>query len=106
MTVKTTFGYVGLDEFAAELERASLDVPGSLGRPLLPPIEDQIRPHLWRWADLERLLDKLGALQLAGARHAGLGRRMPRLAQPGPPRSKTVTQTMSASVPKSLPPAV
>src|SRR5262245_9008366 len=51
MTVKTTFGYVGLEEFAAELDQASLDVPGSMGRPLLPPIEDQIRPHLWRWAD-------------------------------------------------------
>ena len=103
MTVKTTFGYVGLDEFAAELERASLDVPGSLGRPLLPPIDDQIRPHLWRWADLERLLDKLGALQLAGAGHEGLERRMLRLANPGTPRSKTVTQTMSASVQKILP---
>src|SRR5262245_17179343 len=103
MTVKTTFGYVGLEEFAAELDQASLDVPGSMGRPLLPPIEDQIRPHLWRWADIERLLDKLGALQLAGAGHEGLERRMLRLANPGTPRSKTVTQTMSASVQKILP---
>jgi gentisate 1,2-dioxygenase len=103
MTVKTTFGYVGFDEFAADLERASLDVPGSLGRPLLPPIEDQIRPHLWRGADIERLLDKLGTLQLAGAEHEGLERRMLRFANPGTPRAKTITQTMSASVQKILP---
>jgi len=103
MTVKTTFGYVGLEELAAELERACLDIPGSLGRPLLPPIEDQIRPHLWRWSEIERLLEKLGALQLAGAAHEGLERRMLRLANPGTPRSKTVTQTMSASVQKILP---
>lgn len=103
MTVKTTFGYVGLDELAANLERASLDIPGSLGRPLLPPTEEQIEPHLWRWSEIERLLEKLGRLQLADAGHEGLERRMLRLVNPGRPRSKTVTQTMSASIQQILP---
>jgi gentisate 1,2-dioxygenase len=103
MTVKTTYGYVGLDALAADLERVSVDIPGTLGRPLLPPIPDQIRAHHWRWADLEDLLDKVKTLQLADARQEGLERRMVRLANPGTPRSKTVTQTMSASVQEILP---
>jgi gentisate 1,2-dioxygenase len=103
MTVKTTFGYVGLDELATELERTSLDIPGSLGRPLLPPIEEQIQPHLWRWTDIERLLDKLRTIRLTEAGQEGLERRMLRFANPGTPRSKTVTQTMSASVQVMMP---
>jgi gentisate 1,2-dioxygenase len=103
MAVKTTFGYVGLDELAADLARVSVDVPGSLGRPLLPPIPDQIRAHHWRWTDLAALLEKLKTLQLAEAGQEGLERRMLRLANPGTPRSKTVTQTMSASVQEILP---
>jgi gentisate 1,2-dioxygenase len=103
MAVKTTFGYVGLDELAADIARVSVDIPGSLGRPLLPPIEDQIQAHHWRWADMERLLEKLKTLQLADAEQEGLERRMLRLANPGTPRSKTVTQTMSASIQEILP---
>lgn len=103
MTVKTTFGYVGLEELAADLDRYALDIPGSLGRPLLPTLPEQIQPHHWRWSDIERLLDKLKAIGLAEPGHEGLERRMLRLANPGTPGSKTVTQTMSASVQEILP---
>ncbi len=101
--MKTSFGYVSLDDLSADLERVSVDIPGALGRPLLPPIAQQIQPHLWLWSDVEGLLEKLKKLELAGNDHEGLERRMVRLANPGTPGVKTVTQTMSASVQEILP---
>jgi hypothetical protein len=78
--IKTMFGHVALDDLVGDLERLSVDIPGSLGRPLLPPFEEQIQPHLWRWQDIRALLEKMKRFGLAGEGRKGLERRMLRLA--------------------------
>src|SRR5579864_7126792 len=47
-----------LDTFFNDLERASLDIPGSAGRPVVRPKEQLVRPFIWKDAEVQRLLKK------------------------------------------------
>jgi gentisate 1,2-dioxygenase len=85
-----------LKEFFSELERASLDIPGSAGVPIIRPKENVSQPHFWPNTEIQRLLKK--------SEHVALGeRRMLRLTNPGTPDWKYVTPTLSVSVQQILP---
>ena len=47
-----------LDDFFNDLDRASLDLPGSAGRPVIRPKEQLARPHIWKDAEVQRLLQE------------------------------------------------
>jgi gentisate 1,2-dioxygenase len=83
-------------DFLDELERASLDIPGSGGRPVVRPKDQLVQPHLWSHKDMQRLLRR--------SEHVALGeRRMLRLMNPGTPDWKYVTPTLSVSLQQILP---
>ena len=85
-----------LDRFFTDLERASLDIPGSAGRPVVRPKEQLARPFIWKDAEVQRLLKK--------SEHVKLGeRRMLRFMNPGTPDWKYVTPTLSVSIQQILP---
>ena len=85
-----------LDAFFRDLDRASLDIPGSAGRPVVRPREQLVLPHIWKNAEVQRLLDM--------SKHVALGeRRMLRFINPGTPDWKYVTSTMSVSIQQILP---
>src|SRR5215469_11513287 len=85
-----------LDTFFSDLERASLDIPGSAGRPVVRPKEQLVRPFIWKDAEVQRLLKK--------SEHVKLGeRRMLRFVNPGTPDWKYVTPTLSVSIQQILP---
>jgi gentisate 1,2-dioxygenase len=85
-----------LDTFFGDLERASLDIPGSAGRPVVRPKEQLARPFIWKDAEVQRLLKE--------SEHVKLGeRRMLRFMNPGTPDWKYVTPTLSVSIQQILP---
>ena len=85
-----------LEQFLAEVERAALDFPGSAGIPIIRPKKHEVLPYLWRGPEIERLLRQSERVALGE-------RRMLRLANPGTPGWKYVTQTMSVSIQQILP---
>lgn len=82
--------------FFDDLEKASLDIPGSAGRPVVRPKEQPVLPHLWRSAEIQRLLKVSEAVKLGE-------RRMLRFVNPGTPDWKYVTPTLSVSIQHILP---
>jgi gentisate 1,2-dioxygenase len=85
-----------LESFFAEIERASLDIPGSAGRPVVRPKEQLVLPHIWKDCEVQRLLKM--------SEHVALGeRRMLRFINPGTPDWKYVTPTLSVSIQQILP---
>ncbi|HYD57621.1 MAG TPA: cupin domain-containing protein [Burkholderiales bacterium] len=86
----------GLDAFFADIRRASLDTPGSAGQPVVRPKEELAVPHLWKNAEIRRLLKT--------SEHVALDeRRMLRFVNPGTPGWKYVTPTLSVSIQQILP---
>ena len=85
-----------LDTFLKDVEEASLDVPGSLGRPVIRPKEQLVLPHLWRNSEVQRILKDSEQLSLDE-------RRMLRFVNPGTPDWKYVTPTLSVSIQQILP---
>jgi gentisate 1,2-dioxygenase len=85
-----------LESFLRDLELASLDIPGSLGRPVVRPKEQVVLPHLWRNAEILRLLKQSEEVALEE-------RRMLRFINPGTPDWKYVTPTLSVSIQQILP---
>ena len=85
-----------LEEFFRDLERASLDIPGSAGRPVVRPKEQLVLPHIWKSAEVQRLLKTSEAVKLGE-------RRMLRFINPGTPDWKYVTPTLSVSIQQILP---
>lgn len=84
------------DEFLVEVDKAALDFPGSGGQPLVRPKRSLVLPHMWKAADIDRLMEQ--------AQNIALGeRRMLRLANPGTPGWKYVTESLSVSVQQILP---
>ena len=85
-----------LDEFFRDIDRASLDTPGSAGRPVVRPKQQLPLPHIWKNAVVQRLLKK--------SEHVALDeRRMLRFVNPGTPDWKYVTPTLSVSIQQILP---
>jgi gentisate 1,2-dioxygenase len=85
-----------LNTFFQDLERASLDIPGSAGRPVVRPKEQLAVPHIWKDAEVQRLLKVSEAVKLGE-------RRMLRFINPGTPDWKYVTPTLSVSIQHILP---
>jgi gentisate 1,2-dioxygenase len=85
-----------LDAFFHDLESASLDIPGSAGRPVVRPKEQLAVAHLWKSDEVQRLLKMSEAVKLGE-------RRMLRFINPGTPDWKYVTPTLSVSIQHILP---
>ena len=76
-----------LDDFFRDVARAHLDTPGSAGKPVVAPKEQLAVPHIWKNAEVQRLLKM--------SEHVALDeRRMLRLVNPGTPDWKYVTPTL------------
>jgi gentisate 1,2-dioxygenase len=87
---------MNMESFFTDLQRASIDIPGSAGRPVVRPKEQPVLPHLWKGAEVQRLLKV--------SEHVALGeRRMLRFVNPGTPDWKYVTPTLSVSIQHILP---
>ncbi len=85
-----------LDQFFEDIKRASLDTPGSAGQPVVRPKKNLTLPHIWKNAEVQRLLKM--------SEHVALDeRRMLRFVNPGTPDWKYVTQTLSVSIQQILP---
>jgi gentisate 1,2-dioxygenase len=85
-----------IETFFGELQKASLDFPGSAGVPIIRPKPHESQAHFWSHLEIERLLKE--------SEHIAIGeRRMLRLANPGTPDWKYATPTMSVSVQHILP---
>jgi gentisate 1,2-dioxygenase len=85
-----------LEGFFRDIELASLDTPGSAGRPVVRPKEQLAVPHIWKNAVVQRLLKE--------SEHVALDeRRMLRFVNPGTPDWKYVTPTLSVSIQQILP---
>ena len=93
MDTKANFDF---EAFFGEVQKASLDFPGSAGIPIIRPKLNETQAHFWSHMEIDRLLKK--------AERVALGeRRMLRLANPGTPDWKYATPTMSVSVQHILP---
>jgi len=85
-----------LDSFFSDIKRAHLDTPGSAGQPVVRPKEQLAVPHIWKNAEIQRLLKM--------SEHVALDeRRMLRFVNPGTPDWKYVTPTLSVSIQQILP---
>ena len=94
--MNTALNTPNLDSFFADIRRASLDTPGSAGQPVVRPKEQLAVPHLWKNAEIRRLLKM--------SEHVALDeRRMLRFINPGTPDWKYVTPTLSVSIQQILP---
>src|SRR5581483_11488177 len=87
---------VEFEAFFGEVQKASLDFPGSAGVPIIRPKPNESRPHFWSHVEIERLLKQSEKIALGE-------RRMLRLANPGTPDWKYATPTMSVSIQHILP---
>ena len=85
-----------LDDFFRDVARAHLDTPGSAGKPVVAPKEQLAVPHIWKNAEVQRLLKM--------SEHVALDeRRMLRFVNPGTPDWKYVTPTLSVSIQQIMP---
>lgn len=94
--METTLTSPNLADFFRDIERAYLDTPGSAGKPVVRPKEHLALPHIWKDAEVQRLLKE--------SEHVALDeRRMLRFVNPGTPDWKYVTPTLSVSIQQILP---
>ena len=92
----TTPAPKSLESFFREIELASLDTPGSAGRPVVRPKGELAVPHIWKSSVVQKLLKE--------SEHVALDeRRMLRFVNPGTPGWKYVTPTLSVSIQQILP---
>lgn len=90
-------------EYAAELERHSVNFPGLTSEQIIHPKKHRPVTHFWRWVDLERLLVQSAEIQdVLPQGEEGAERRIIRLKNPGV-EVETVTDTMSVSLQYILP---
>jgi gentisate 1,2-dioxygenase len=94
--METALRSSNLDGFFRDVERAYLDTPGSAGKPVVKPKDQLALPHIWKNAEVQRLLKM--------SEHVALDeRRMLRFVNPGTPDWKYVTPTLSVSIQQILP---
>jgi gentisate 1,2-dioxygenase len=88
-----------LEEYLARVRSAGLDAPWSRPGPLIESKKTRVQPCVWRWAEIEPLLERSADFVAPGE---GTERRILRLANPGVPE-RTSTHTLSVAVQYLLP---
>src|SRR2546430_1898093 len=88
-----------LEEYLARVRSAGLDAPWSRPGPLIESKKTRMQPFVWRWAEIEPLLERSADFVAPGQ---GTERRILRLANPGVPE-RTSTHTLSVAVQFLLP---
>ena len=88
-----------LDEYLGLVRAAGLDAPWSRPGPLIESKKTRVQPCVWRWAEIEPLLERSADFVAPGQ---GTERRILRLANPGVPE-RTSTHTLSVAVQYLLP---
>jgi len=88
-----------LQEYLAHVQAAGLDAPWSRPGPLIEPKKTRVQPCLWRWEEIEAVLERSARFVAPGE---GTERRILRLANPGVPE-RTSTHTLSVAVQYLLP---
>src|SRR3989442_13326313 len=88
-----------LQECLGRVRPAGLDAPWSRPGPLIEPKKTRVQPCVWRWAEIEPLLERSAEFVAPGE---GTERRILRLANPGVPE-RTSTHTLSVAVQYLLP---
>lgn len=92
-----------VEEYQADLEALSLNFPGIAREALVKPKAHNVAPHLWRWADIERVLRESAEFQDAlPSGREGAERRIVRLQNPGL-TGETATYTMNVAIQYLLP---
>jgi gentisate 1,2-dioxygenase len=88
-----------LEEYLELVRRAGLDAPWSRPGPLIAAKNARVLPQLWRWAEIEPLVERSADFVAPGE---GTERRILRLANAGVPE-RTSTHTLSVAVQYLLP---
>jgi len=88
-----------LEEYLGLVRAAGLDAPWSRPGPLIESKKTRVQPCVWRWAEIEPLLERSADFVAPGE---GTERRILRLANPGVPE-RTSTHTLSVAVQFLLP---
>jgi gentisate 1,2-dioxygenase len=88
-----------LEQYLALVRAAGLDAPWSRPGPLIAAKKTRVEPQLWRWAEIEPLLERSAEFVAPGE---GTERRILRLANAGVPE-RTSTHTLSVAVQILLP---
>jgi len=88
-----------LEQYLVLVQAAGLDAPWSRPGPLIEAKRTRVQPCVWRWAQIEPLLERSADFVAPGQ---GTERRILRLANPGVPE-RTSTHTLSVAVQYLLP---
>src|SRR5262244_3055191 len=88
-----------LDQYLSLVRAAGLDAPWSRPGPLIESKKTQVQPCVWRWSEIEPLLQRSADFVAPGE---GTERRILRLANPGV-SEQTSTHTLSVAVQYLLP---
>ena len=88
-----------LEQYLALVRAAGLDAPWSRPGPLIESKKTRAQPCVWRWSEIEPLLERSAEFIAPGQ---GTERRILRLANPGVPE-RTSTHTISVAVQYLLP---
>jgi len=99
MAHRATRSVEELEEYLALVRAAGLDAPWSRPGPLIESKKTRVQPCIWRWAEIEPLLERSAEFVAPGQ---GTERRILRLANPGVPE-RTSTHTLSVAVQYLLP---